>query len=406
MATASSPSSGEQPDGRLWRDEEDWAIIDSAPDFTVGEGTKSVTFWTALAASSVDLCQRSASECEQRAVELDAQQRNATLSVGPEPRVLEDWTKLADGRITGRLGGRIGEPRWVWLTVAMEGRLPSDPRAGAGYVEAVGGAVYELGAPAREQRLAATSAGSAVGDTPVSPADVSGIDLGVGRPGASPGFGDDMQRGNPLERIAARRANLGRPSVLSLALVGSLGYLLGYVQDIEFVDAEAVPMTMVAPSLPVPPPPSPPSTAAERASLTVSEQRARQELKVESDRRAIEQLRADADKIDETYDARLAALKARVQRDAEQRVAREQQAVDTFDQRASQQKTTLQRRLANAELKLKADEEGLVELRRVEAQRGGGARAVQLGVFPAADDGVPQPQQMRERDWVLDIIKY
>ena len=36
------------------------------------------------------------------------------------------------------------------------------------------------------------------------------------------------------------------------------------------------------------------------------------------------------------------------------------------------------------ELKLRQDEEGLVELTRVEAERGAGARAVQLGVFPTS----------------------
>ena len=32
----------------------------------------------------------------------------------------------------------------VWLTVACEGRLASDPRTEPGYIEAVGGTIYEL----------------------------------------------------------------------------------------------------------------------------------------------------------------------------------------------------------------------------------------------------------------------
>ena len=62
-----------------------------------------------------------------------------------------------------------GQPSAVWLTVAMEGRLESDPREEPGFIEAVGGRIYELASPsvraaaAREAPLppAAAAASSA-----------------------------------------------------------------------------------------------------------------------------------------------------------------------------------------------------------------------------------------------------
>ena len=42
-----------------WRDEEDWALVEAMPEFTVSKGNAAATFWTALAASSAVLCQRS-----------------------------------------------------------------------------------------------------------------------------------------------------------------------------------------------------------------------------------------------------------------------------------------------------------------------------------------------------------
>ena len=125
-----------------WRDEEDWALLDATPEFTVGAGDTAATFWTALASSSAVLCQRSPIECSERA-RLLAKRPNATLSYGQEPRVLDSWSRLPDGRVTGRLDSRT-----VWLTVEVEGRLASDPRSGPGYIETVGGRVIELGEPA------------------------------------------------------------------------------------------------------------------------------------------------------------------------------------------------------------------------------------------------------------------
>ena len=53
-----------------WRDVEDWALLDSAPAFTVGTGAQTATFWESLAAATPELATRSARECEERWAEL------------------------------------------------------------------------------------------------------------------------------------------------------------------------------------------------------------------------------------------------------------------------------------------------------------------------------------------------
>ena len=108
-------------------------------------------------------------------------------------------------------------------------------------------------------------------------------------------------------------------------------------------------------------------------------------LRVDADRATIAQLKADAQRVDDTYDDRLASLKRQLQRDQELRIQREQQSIEGFDKRVAREKSELARRLSNAELRLRADEESLLEVTRVETERGGSAQAVQLGVFPAAD---------------------
>ena len=49
-----------------------------------------------------------------------------------QPALLDAWEQLADGRYAGNAEGRP-----VWLTVSLEGRLPSDPRESPGYIEAL-----------------------------------------------------------------------------------------------------------------------------------------------------------------------------------------------------------------------------------------------------------------------------
>ena len=140
-----------------WLPQESIALVDNAPLFSAGEGGHAVTFWQIMADSTPELSARSALECEEhwsRRIELRIEEwTRANERVGPAPLVLEDWTRLDDGRYAGRLSG---QPSAVWLTVAKEGRLEIDPRSTPGYIETTEGRIYELAvstAGAESQRL-------------------------------------------------------------------------------------------------------------------------------------------------------------------------------------------------------------------------------------------------------------
>ena len=121
---------------RDWATREDFALLDGAPAFSVGSGAQAVTFWESMVASTPELAARSAEDCERRWAELKPAD-DAAARVGPQPAVLEEWSRMADGRISGRIAGQSSA---VWLTVALEGRLASAPRVDEpGYIEAVGG---------------------------------------------------------------------------------------------------------------------------------------------------------------------------------------------------------------------------------------------------------------------------
>ena len=104
---------------RDWATREDFALLDGAPAFSVGSGAQAVTFWQSMVASTPELAARSAEDCERRWAELKPADDTAAR-VGPQPAVLEEWSRMADGRISGRIAG---QPSAVWLTVALEGRL-------------------------------------------------------------------------------------------------------------------------------------------------------------------------------------------------------------------------------------------------------------------------------------------
>lgn len=232
-----------------WRETEDWALQDAAPKFTVGAGREMCTFWTALAASTPELTTRSASDCEARL-------RNLTDGglVGAEPSVLNDWTRLDDGRYTGRVAG---ESSSVWLTVSLEGKLASDPRPDPGYIEAVGGRVYELGA---RSRGGGGGDGSVLQPTPAAAAGGMGL--------ATP---------FPTNIAAAVGATI---------LAGGIGFGIGTT----IAPPPPPPMTttriFIAPSSRTTPTKQalPSADARPSAPLTMSEQRERAELRVDRDR--------------------------------------------------------------------------------------------------------------------------
>ena len=240
-----------------WKSAEDWALVDGAGSFTVGRGAEARTFWQALQASSPALAARSVTELETRLRSLSAEQ---SVNFGPQPEVLEAWEMLSDGRCAGRLEGRA-----VWLSVALAGKLESDPRSSPGYIEAVGGKVYELGTPA------ASSAGSGKLAEPATPAATWGLS-------------------NPIA------GGFGLPAAGAVAVLGgAIGFLAA---------------NLLAP--PPPPPPPPPMrvfisrparpavagggtessrpAAPPTAALTTAEARERAELRVQRDQKRIEMM--------------------------------------------------------------------------------------------------------------------
>lgn len=277
-------ASASAEDELAWRDAEDWALVDNAPAFTVGRGPQARTFWAALIAATPELAARSPAACEARwealsAAKGAAAKGAAATTVGPQPPVLDDWQRLADGRYAGRLSGETG---FIWLTTALEGRLASDPRTDVpGYIEAVGGRIYELGArsPNDAAGLVPTPPPAA---PPVAPTSVAGGAEGGNGLATAAGGGSSSLRKDLTTAAAAA------------VLAGGVGFGVG-----------------VANAPPPPPPPPPPpinrifiapsartaqdatqglyppvSGGAPRpaAPLTVEEQRQRQELRVERDK--------------------------------------------------------------------------------------------------------------------------
>ena len=281
-----------------WSTDEDWALQDSAPAFTVGRGNERATFWTALVASTPDLAKRSAAECEKRLRELKEK-----AEVGSAPLVLDEWKRLDDGRYTGRVTGESG---FVWLTASTEGRLASDPRDEPGYIEVVGGKIYELGRRAPDDG-SARSVKFAGNSVPLSPASSEA----------------DAKDGLLSMRL---------PYALTAALLaGGLGFGMGSV------------LAPPPPPPPLPPPP-PPMT-----------------------RVIIRETRAPAGRYDGVSPQQRLLQEAppltpSEQRErAELRLDRDKMRLQSFEQRSVEQRQNLEQRI-------KEDEQKIKEAKRVEAE--------------------------------------
>lgn len=142
---AASPQLSGENEG--WRPREDWALLDGIEGFTVGEGDHVATFWDELAASSIDLFEKSPSECADRLAVISPHARKH----GPQPRRLDEWRRLPDGRILGV--ERNGNT--VTVTVSEEGRLAGGSRPM--YIESTKGRVYELATSSDSATAAETS---------------------------------------------------------------------------------------------------------------------------------------------------------------------------------------------------------------------------------------------------------
>jgi len=338
-----------QGEGGDWRIEEDWALLDEAPSFTVGNGASTVTFWSALAAASTVLCQRTPVELEQRMLELAVAKDLPQDSYGSEPSVISSWERMADGRFTGSVDGRA-----VWLTVESEGRLASDPRTGPGYIVSLGGRIYELGA---------SSDGN--------------LDISSGRQPAA-------MEVTPFDPMNILRSMLGFvagsvPVVAVALLSGGVGLYVGLSnvqpQVINVNVTKAV--TTAVPKAPstVPQP--------EKVQLLLSEQIARQQLQVDRDRAEIAsaeaKLQSDLDQ--ESIRSKVAAEEARLQASRERQLTVDKDRVSALERRLRAEAGSSKDRLTKLNLKMRADQEQLAELQRIEQERGAGAAAVRLSVM-------------------------
>ena len=160
-----------------WTMSQDWALLDSVPEFTVGEDVHARTFWAQLAASTPMLSPFTEADLQQRyaamlwndydPISVDHPAPSATFSSPApplpllrSPQVLQDWKVLSEEGPSFRMSGVMSDGRAIWFPIQTVGKFESDPksldmevktRVGAtagGFVEAVGGRVYELGQPA------------------------------------------------------------------------------------------------------------------------------------------------------------------------------------------------------------------------------------------------------------------
>ena len=111
-----------------WQIQEEWALVDDVPRFTVGHGEHRVTFWNALSNTPV-LRQRTPEELRARAASLVGH------AVGREPKVLRSARRQADGSWAGTIDGHH-----LIVHAASEGRSAS----GAGFVESLTGEIFEV----------------------------------------------------------------------------------------------------------------------------------------------------------------------------------------------------------------------------------------------------------------------
>jgi len=158
---AAAAGDGEKTAKEDWTLEQDWALADRVPAFTIGksDGARR-TFWIQLLVCTPELDSRwSEEDAASRYGTLRSLDATGTLpAAGPSPPLLRDWSVGTDGRMTGVLDGRT-----VWFVTHVVGRVDgvaasSEESLSGGFVEAVGGRVYELGRPAENGKGAAATA--------------------------------------------------------------------------------------------------------------------------------------------------------------------------------------------------------------------------------------------------------
>jgi len=188
-AAADSDTNSNESPGELdnkneesdWDLRMDWALQDAVARYTVGSGETPATFWTQLRHSTPDLSNRSEDELEERyRALLDRQklgrkegnentaEETKLVPCGSSPILLSEWwvssspsTGAAVG--TAMMGGVLPNGSRIWFPLECTGTLGDDPKAISSssaptsftmysYAESIGGIVYELGAPAPNQQ--------------------------------------------------------------------------------------------------------------------------------------------------------------------------------------------------------------------------------------------------------------
>jgi hypothetical protein len=304
----------------------------------VGSGTNTVTFWSALATASSVLCQRTAPELERRMARLAVDDRSlSTGSFGREPSVLSSWERLPDGRFTGTVDGRT-----VWLTVEHEGRLASDPRAGAGYLVSLGGRVYELGE---------------------SSGRVEEPRMNIILPG-----------GQNQRAIQSMGASVTRwlPCLGAALLAGGIGLCVGVSDAVPHKMMPRVTMASVSPN----------TQPASPVPLSLSEQRAR--LAIVVDKQKADIARRDAklqtDQDPANIKAKVVAEEARLHNQVEKLKKVNHDKIEKMESRLKGDVERQKNTLTSLRLKLRQSEELALELQRVETERGLNAAAVQMSI--------------------------
>jgi hypothetical protein len=192
LSTSKSSNNPNDANGPEWTLSEDWELLDTVPKFTVGDDIHARTFWTQLAAATPELSRFRESDLHQRYVTLldthhnsrtnrsdssvpaNTRQHQSSSVWLASPPVLHDWV-ISDNHFYSHRGqsntnkaslpmmrGTLDD-RTIWFPIQTVGRLDTSsygsfvfaPRTDVfeaavpgGFVEAVGGRVYELGTPA------------------------------------------------------------------------------------------------------------------------------------------------------------------------------------------------------------------------------------------------------------------
>jgi len=169
----------DENESEKWTMEEDWALLDNLPLFTMSSMTETRTFWTQLwSANAILFSRKKPEDLYQRVQELECRRasrregqktklendekshdrQSPSLTFGASPPVLENWKiEGSDNKVVGQVVSNASGQRTIWFNYHVIGRLEGDPFADksssvaplfpGGYIEAIGGRVYELGQP-------------------------------------------------------------------------------------------------------------------------------------------------------------------------------------------------------------------------------------------------------------------